>query len=540
VAIDSFGGQASSRPPTAGSGDAGAARELVAEAEGVSKTFGETRALREVSIAVWAGECHGLVGRNGAGKSTLVSLLTGLERPDAGTLKLEGDPVPSLADRAAWQRRVACVYQKSMVVPTLTVAENIFLNRPTHGQGSPLVNWRRMRSEARRLLLEWGFQLDVDAEAGSLTVEQRQVIEIARSLSIGARFLILDEPTAALENAAIERLFESVRRLREGGVGVLYISHHLEEIYEICDRVSVLRDGELIVSGAVNDIRRENLVAAMVGAAPPRRLTEIESSAGRGAAGPAKLQVSNLWVRSASGNVEDVSLAVAAGECVGLVGLNGSGSAVVADAVFGLVKPQAGVISFDSRELPAGKVHVAVDRGVGYIPQDRHARGFAPQLGVAENLTLTVLEKISDWGLVRSGARERLAREQVEKLQIVASSLDQPVSSLSGGNQQKVMVGRAFAQEPEVLVVINPTVGVDVASKEALLDAIAKARDQGMGVLLVSDDFEDLRVCGRLLVMVRGRVTREFTSPPWNRQALIAAVEGLNGGEVETAGPADG
>jgi simple sugar transport system ATP-binding protein len=515
--------------------------ETVAEADHVSKAFGETRALREVSITVRAGECHGLVGRNGAGKSTLVSLLTGLERPDAGTLRLEGDPVPSLADRAAWQRRVACVYQKSMVVPALTVAENIFLNRPTGGQGSPLVNWRRMRSEARRVLLEWGFQLDVDAEAGSLTVEQRQVIEIARSLSIGARFLILDEPTAALEKAAIERLFERVRRLREGGVGILYISHHLEEIYEICDRVSVLRDGELILTGAVDDVRRENLVAAMIGAAAPSlRVTEIEASARRGPAGPPKLEVANLWVRSAHGNVEDFTVSVAGGECVGLVGLNGSGSAVVADAVCGLIKARTGRISVDGRDLPAGKVDAAVRRGVGYIAQDRHARGFAPQLGVSENLTLTVLDRVSEWGLVRFAARDRLAREQVERLQIVASSLDQPVTSLSGGNQQKVMVGRAFAQEPEVLVVINPTVGVDVASKEALLDALARARDQGLAVLLVSDDFEDLRVCGRLLVMVRGRVTHEFTSPPWSRQALIAAVEGLDGGGAETGGHADG
>ena len=525
-----------------GSSPGGQTRSLppVGEAENVSKAFGETRALRDVTLNVLAGECHGLVGRNGAGKSTLVTLLTGLDRPDMGTLRLAGEPVPGLADRDAWQALVACVYQKSMVVPSLTVAENIFLNRPLASSRGPLVNWRRVRAEARSVLLEWGFELDVDREASSLTVEQRQVIEIARSLSIGARFLILDEPTAALEKAAIERLFERVRRLREGGVGILYISHHLEEIYEICDRVSVLRDGELVLNGRVKDISQEALVAAMVGSAPPRRVTEIEAAPTGGATGPTRLEVSKLFVRTVAGSVEGVSLTVAAGECVGLVGLNGSGSSTVADAVVGLVKPDAGVIKLAGRPVRPGKVDAVLGRGVGYIPQDRHARGFSPQLGLAENLTLSVLDRVSRWGFVQPAARSQVARQQAEKLQIVASSLDQPVSSLSGGNQQKVMVGRAFAQSPQVLVVINPTVGVDVASKEALLDAIGTARDQGMAVLLVSDDFEDLRVCTRLLVMVRGRLSRSFDEPPWERQTLIAAVEGLDGSTTNGRSSPDG
>src|SRR5258706_8223466 len=248
----------------------------VGEAENVSKSFGETKAIIDVSLNVLSGECHGLVGRNGAGKSTLVSLLTGLSRPDRGSIRLADQPSPNLADRGAWLERAACVYQRSMVVPPLTVAENVFLNRPTSGNSS-LVNWRSMRERAHELMLDWGFDLDVDQAADRLTVEQRQIVEIARALSIGARLLILDEPTAALEKAAVERLFERVKRLREGGVGVLYISHHLEEIYEICDRVSVLRDGELVLSGRVKDVAQENLVAAMVGSAPPKRPGEIEA-----------------------------------------------------------------------------------------------------------------------------------------------------------------------------------------------------------------------------------------------------------------------
>ncbi len=485
----------------------------VGEAQNVSKSFGETKALVDVSLDVKAGECHALVGRNGAGKSTLVALFTGLNRPDTGAIRLAGEPAPAPADRGAWLARVACVYQRSMVVPPLTVAENVFLNRPV-GDSRSFVNWRRLRAEAHELMLEWGFDLDVDREASTLTVEQRQIVEIARALSTGARFLILDEPTAALEKAAVDRLFDRVRRLREGGVGVLYISHHLEEIYEICQRVSVLRDGELVLAGSVSDVSQGALIAAMVGSAPPRRATEIEATRKTAGLGDVALELKQLNVVSRTGSVYDLDLAVRAGECVGLVGLQGSGSATVGDAVAGLVKTRSGSITA---------------RGViGYVPQDRHQRGFAPQLGVDENLTHGVLARISSrLGIVSVRRRTDIARREVQRLHIVARSLDQPVASLSGGNQQKVVVGRALAAEPSVLVAINPTVGVDVASKEALLDAIAEARDRGVAVLLVSDDFEDLRVCTRLLVMVRGRVTTRFDRPPWDRQRLIGAVEAL-------------
>jgi simple sugar transport system ATP-binding protein len=296
----------------------------------------------------------------------------------------------------------------------------------------------------------------------------------------------------------------------------------------ICDRVSVLRDGELVLNGQVRDISQQDLVAGMVGSAPPRHAGEIEAVSKQGALGERRLQVTNLSVSSRSGPVADVSLEVRAGECLGLVGLEGSGSSTVADAIVGLIKPFAGTVEVNGKTVPRGKVDVVLQRGVGYVPQDRHARGFAPQLGVGENLTLSILERISNpLGLVSFQERDRIAQEQAQKLQIVARSLEQPIASLSGGNQQKVVVGRALAPNPSVLLVVNPTVGVDVASKEALLDAVGRARDEGMAVLLVSDDFEDLRICTRLLVMVRGRIAREFDRPPWDRQRLIAAVEGL-------------
>src|SRR5260370_24391243 len=250
----------------------------------------------------------------------------------------------------------------------------------------------------------------------------------------------------------------------------------------------------------------------MVGSTPPRRVTEIEAvEKKQGALGEKQLEVSGLRVHSLAGSVYDVSLAVRAGECVGLVGLDGSGSATVADAVVGLMRRNSGTIAIHGTPVRPGKVNAVLERGVGYVPQDRHARGFAPQLGVAENLTLSILDKLSrTLGVVSSKERDAIADRQAASLQIVAQSLEQPVSSLSGGNQQKVVVGRAFAAEPSVLVVVNPTVGGDVRSHAPLLDAIGRARGRGVAALLVSDVFEDLRVCAKLMVMVRGRVAHEF------------------------------
>jgi simple sugar transport system ATP-binding protein len=501
-------------------GRAANGRPPAAEAQGISKSFGSTAALTDVSLTVVDGECHALVGRNGAGKSTLVAALTGLIKPDSGRVLLGGRKAPALVDRAAWQARVACVYQHSKVVPTLTVAENLYLNRFERR----LVSWRAMRTGARRILNQWGFEINVDLLASELSVEQRQVVEIARALTIGARFLILDEPTASLEARAVERLFGHVSRLKASGVGVMYISHHLEEIYRICDRVTVLRDGRHILTGEVSGLDKDALISAMVGTA----VVPVSSSATAAAKdAPLRLCVKNLSVTAALGSVREVSLDVRAGECVGLVGLRGSGSSTVGDIVAGLIKPTAGSVALDGRPLVYGKVDGALARGVGYVPEDRHARGFISLLGVGENLTLPILHRLSRFGLVSVKRRNQAASGLVTRLQIVARSNAQPVGELSGGNQQKVVVGRALSSEPSLLVLISPTVGVDVASKAALLGIVEDARAAGAAVLLVSDDLEELRIATRLIVMVRGRVVREFPERPWDEAEAIAVAEGL-------------
>jgi simple sugar transport system ATP-binding protein len=493
---------------------------IVAEAERISKSFGSTRALDDVSVDVRAGECHALVGRNGAGKSTLVSVLTGLTRPDQGEIRLQGQSAPALGDRAAWQERVACVYQHSKIVPMLTVAENLFLNRFDRR----LISWRRLRAVAQQVVDEWGFDLDVGLLAENLSVEQRQIVEIARALSIGSRFLILDEPTASLEARAAERLFGHVRRLNSTGIGVLYISHHLDEIFKICHRVTVLRDGRHIVTAAVAALDQAAIVDAMVGSAV---VAVAQPDAEPGADTPVRLQIRELSVRSPGGSVEQVSLSLRAGECLGLVGLRGSGNATVADVVAGLVKPDAGVVLVDDATPRASDGDSSCTRGVGYVPEDRHARGFVAMLGVDENLTLPIMTSLSRLGIISSRRRESIARDLRARLSIVSSTGRQPVGELSGGNQQKVVVGRALASKPSVLVIVSPTTGVDVASKAVLLGVIDDARRDGMAVLLVSDDLEELRIATRLMVMVRGRVVREFRERPWNESDAIAAAEGL-------------
>jgi simple sugar transport system ATP-binding protein len=483
--------------------------EPVAEAAAIWKSFGRTKALQDVSVSVRPGECHALVGRNGAGKSTLVGILTGLLKPDSGSVRLYGEPAPSFGDSSAWQERVACVYQRSMVVPSLSVGENIFLNLGD----ARLIRWGELRRQARRLLLEWGFDLDVDQPASELSVEQRQIVEIARALAIGARFLILDEPTASLESKAVERLFERVRRVKASGVAILYISHHLEEIYEICDRTTVLRDGKRIVTAPVTELDQERLVGAMVGGDLAQAVSEPER-ADEAVAGRPCLVVRGLSVHTPLGSADDVSLEVHAAECVGLFGLRGSGATAIADAVAGILKPSGGEI-------------VVGDGGVGYVPEDRHARGFVPTLGVDENLTLTILDRLARFGLVSFARRREVADALKERLQIVASGADQPLAELSGGNQQKVVVGRALASQPGLLVVVGPTVGVDVASKEALLGVVDGARRAGTAVLLVSDDLDELRICTRVLVVHRGTIVKELREPPWDRHELISAAEGL-------------
>jgi simple sugar transport system ATP-binding protein len=506
----------------------------VVEAAGIFKQFGSTQALRGVDLTLQPGRCLGLVGRNGAGKSTLVSILSGIYPADAGQVRFEGQPAPPLGALHAWRRRIATVFQHSMVVPDLTVAENVFLGHQP-GPGG-LVDWRRMREQAQRIMADWGFRLDVGRPCSSLTVEQRQIVEIARALAAGTRCLLLDEPTAALERDAVERLFARVRQLVSSGVAVLYISHHLEEVFEICQDATVIRDGEIVLTAPIKDLTKEQLVSAMVGRAPPggamtgdaREETAVatargggpagtgaETGAGTGAGTPC-LVLDHVSATAPAGSVRDISLEVHPGERVGVTGLLSAGVSTLARVVAGVTPYEAGTVLVDGKPLTSGRRDLAMRAGVGYVPEDRQAEGF-----VALRL-----------GWLRPRARSAAMTPLARTLSIVSAGLNQPVGELSGGNQQKVTVARSIARKPRLIVAIAPTRGVDVASKALLLAELAAVTEQsGAGLLLASDELSDLDICDRIVVLVRGERFTEFGAPPFDREALIAATEGLAGND---------
>jgi simple sugar transport system ATP-binding protein len=509
----------SSRPPLVG-------------ITGVDKWFGSTHALQSVDLAIEAGQCLGLVGRNGAGKSTLVSVLSGLVSPDAGEVRFEGAAAPRVGDVAGWREWIATVFQHSMVVPDLSVAENVFL-----GSTDRFVSWREMRARARAVIDEWGFGIDADARCRDLSVEQLQMVEIVRALARGARCVLLDEPTAALERDAVRRLFERVRQLVAGGVAVLYISHHLEEVFEICQDVAVLRDGKLVLTAPVASLRREDLVAAMVGAAPVAAASDRPAEPDADRAAEPVLVVEDLHAASARGRLSGVSLRVAPGEVVGVTGLLSAGVATLGRVVAGAEPYHAGQVRVRGVVVPGGRRDVAQQAGIGYIPEDRRSEGFVAHLGVAENVTMTIVGRLAGHlGLIRPGRRAAAAAPITSALSLISSGPAQPVGELSGGNQQKVTVARTLAHDPVVVVAITPTRGVDVASKALLLRSLADvARGSGAGVLLCSDELSDLVLCHRIVVLVRGEVFTEFTEPPFDRDALIVATEGLV--DAGTGGP---
>jgi simple sugar transport system ATP-binding protein len=489
--------------------------------EGVVKRFGPTVALDGVRLTVGPGQSHALVGRNGAGKSTLVSVLTGLQRPDAGTVTFGGEPAPPFGDTAAWQRRVACVYQKSMVIPDLTVAENLFLGRLGGGR---VVHWRALRERARELLAGYGVTVDPAARARELSVEQRQFVEIARALSFGARLIILDEPTAQLDARGIERLFVKLRELQRQGVAFLYISHHLQEVYDLCSTVTVYRDARHVLTAPVAELHRSDLIAAMTGEAVSAG--DAWHAAGvPEAAAPAEpvLRTEGLALDD---EFDPVDLAVRPGEVLGLAGATASGNTALGETLVGLRKPTAGRITVRGRTVRPGSVPHALEAGVGYVPEDRHRQGLVPNRSVAENATLTVADQLGRWGTVLPSRTRAFARGMITSLDIKTSGPDQPVSGLSGGNQQKVVIARALARHPGVLVAIRPTAGVDVKSKEALLGVVRRVADEGSAALIVSDELDDLRVCDRVLALFHGRVVAEFGTA-WTDRELVAAMEGL-------------
>jgi simple sugar transport system ATP-binding protein len=504
-------------PEEAGFGAANAVP--IVEATGVSKRYGATVALSEARLRVLAGESHALVGRNGAGKSTLVGILTGLREPDSGEIRFRGEPAPAIADREGWRRRVACVYQHSTIIPDLTVAENLFINRQPLRRG--FINWGTLWRDAREVLDRWDVSVSERSRAGDLRVEARQLVEIARALSYGARFIILDEPTAQLDGEEIKRLFAQMRRLQTQGVTFLFISHHLQEVYEVCQTVTVLRDAKHILTAPAAGLPKDALIEAMTGEQVSFSFADAVNRKAP-TEGPVALEVSRLG----GDDFDDVSFSIRPGEVIGLCGATSSGRLGVAEAVAGLGPYKAGAIRVNTAPLPSGDVPRALALGVGCVPKSRHRQGLVLTQSVADNVTMPIANALGPLGFIAPARRASSSRHAIETLGVVTEGPDQLVSDLSGGNQQKVVMGRALSSRPSVLVLIDPTAGVDVKSKEALLRVIESTRRDGRAILVASGELEDLRVCDRVLVMRHGKVVAEHAAG-WSDNELVASVEGI-------------
>src|SRR3984957_2932521 len=487
---------------------------------GLCKSFGVTKALSDVSVSVHSGEVRALVGRNGAGKSTLVSILTGMTVPDAGSIQFSGAAAPAPHARELWQNKVACVYQHPKIIPTLSCAENLYLSENMRRRG--LVSWAAMRRDAREHFDRWGLAIDENAEAGTLNVGQRQLLEIARAVLAGSRFLLLDEPTAKLDGKEVDRLFAHIRELQAQGVGILFISHHLDEVFEICQSATVLRDGKKTLDRGIAQLSRAELIEAMVGNA----CAAVPLAGARGSdreVRAVRLQVNRLTCR---GSFEEVSFQVQAGECVGIAGLAGSGKEVIGEVLAGLKVPDGGTMTVDGTRLPGGNVSGHCRAGVGFVPQDRHREGLVLGLSLADNATMTISDQLGAAGFITPGALDLATRRMIQELDIKTAGPDELVSALSGGNQQKVVLAGALARNPGALVLINPTCGVDVASRITLFQAIIQVANCGAAVLLISDDLEELEICHRIWVLRSRHLTREFV-PPWSARELVAEMEGI-------------
>lgn len=487
--------------------------------DGIGKSFPGVRALHGVSFDVMRGEVHALLGENGAGKSTLIKIMSGVHPPDAGTIRLDGRVARFAAPSEARRAGIATIYQELLLFPELTVAENIFIGHAPRGRFGGL-DWKRMRVETRRLLEGLDIHdLDPGQVVGTLSVGNRQRVEILRALSQDARVLIMDEPTAALTEHDVRRLFGIVRRLRERGVSVVYISHRLEEIFALADRVTVLRDGELVGTRPVRDTDHDGLVQMMVG----RRIESLFPKQDVPVGAPV-LEVTNL-VRPPV--TRAVSLTVRAGEIVGLAGLVGSGRSELAQAIFGATPATSGEIRLAGRVVRPQSPAEGSRLGIAYVPEDRATQGLVRPMTVRENASMAILDRLSRAGFIDRAGEERLADDTVRRFGVRTAGTEQVANKLSGGNQQKIVLGKWLATNPKVLILDEPTRGIDVGAKAEIHRLMSELAGKGLAILMISSELpEVLGMSDRVLVMREGRIVAEFARADATQERVGAAMMG--------------
>lgn len=495
--------------------------EPILQVKEIHKRFPGVHALRGVDFEVLPGEIHALLGENGAGKSTLIKTIAGVHRPDSGEMRIGGKAVSFSNPREAQQAGVATMYQELSLYPELTVAENIFMGHAPRRQVGPfnIVDWPTMFKRAKELLAELEIHdMDVKRMVGTLNVGNRQRVEIAKALSLNARLLIMDEPTAALTENDVENLFEIVRLLKDRGVGIIYITHKLVEVFELADRVTVFRDGQYIGTKPVSETNERELISMMVGRTIenlfPKQNSEIKDVV---------LEVKNL-VREP--HTKNVSFQVRAGEIVGLAGLVGAGRSETAQVIFGILPAQSGEILVNGKRVHITQPSQAIAHGIGYVPEDRGTQGLIREMTIRENVSMAILKQLSTNTFIHFKQEQAAAENAIKQFGIRAYSTEQIANKLSGGNQQKVVVGKWLASDPNIIIMDEPTRGVDVGAKSEIHRLMSElAAQRGLAILMISSELpEILGMSDRILVMRSGELVAEFSREEATQEKIAAAM----------------
>jgi rhamnose transport system ATP-binding protein len=483
-----------------------------------TKSFGAVKALEDGSITLLAGEAHALLGENGAGKSTLVKILGGVHRADSGTLLIDGQPAEFSGPHDAQAAGVAIIYQEPSLFPDLTVAENIFIGRQPQGRGRS-IDRRAMERDAAEIFASLGVALSPGRLARALSVADQQIVEIAKALSFDAGVLVMDEPTAALTTVEVQRLFSVIKTLRERGAAVLFISHRLEEAFACCQRVTIMRDGRFVRTAPIRDVSIDDIIRSMVGRDLDTLFPKTQT-----APGEVILEVKDLC---SQGVFSDISFTVRRGEIVALAGLVGAGRTEVARAIFGIDKRTSGTVRLAGRELPNGSPLAAMSSGMALVPEDRRQQGLVMDMGIDENVALASMSRLSRFGLIFGSSERKLAATWAGRLQLKFGRLRNAVATLSGGNQQKVVLAKWLARDPQLLIVDEPTRGIDVGTKaevHRILDGLVAG---GMALLMISSELpEVLGMADRVLVLREGRLTAELTRKEASEDTIMRAATG--------------
>jgi rhamnose transport system ATP-binding protein len=481
----------------------------------ISKSFSGVHALRDVQLELRPGEVHALLGENGAGKSTLVKVITGVHQPDIGEIYLDGQRLRLSDPREATALGISAIYQELSIFPDLDIAENIFVGRRPKRWGV-LVDWRRMYREAEALLDSLGVRLNLKTKARYLSIAQQQMVEIARALSVNARILIMDEPTSALTLSEVAELFAIVRRLREKGTAILFISHRLEELFEIADYVTVLRDGAYVETRLLSDVTQEELIRVMVGRTISDLFPKKEVPQGE-----VVLRVKNL---SRAGAFKDVSFELHKGEILGMAGLVGAGRTEVSQALFGVAPADEGMIEIEGRAVRITNPQQAMQHGLALVPEDRQHHGLVLPMDIADNIILPRLSRFARHGWLDAKQARQAAHDAATQLEVKATTVWQKARELSGGNQQKVVLAKWLSTQPRVLILDEPTRGIDVGTKAAVHRLMGELVAQGIAILMISSELpEVLGMSDRILVMHEGRVTGLFNRAEATMEKIMTA-----------------